>query len=79
MKKLTLKDIRNHFNNCIDEGLTIGEQEEILLNILFKKAEKSERYEKVLKEIATPGTGKGYWEAKEALDVVRKEEKGYES
>jgi hypothetical protein len=27
-----------------------------------------ERYKKVLKEIATPGSGKGYWEAKKALE-----------
>lgn len=30
--------------------------------------EKMQRYEKTLKEIATAGSGKGYWEAKKALE-----------
>lgn len=46
MKKLTLQDIKEHFSYCIDEGLAIGEQEEILLHSLYKKAEKMEEQQK---------------------------------
>ncbi|WP_100406236.1 hypothetical protein [Bacillus solitudinis] len=35
---------------------------------LIERAKKAERYEEVLRQIATPGTGRGYWEAKQALE-----------
>jgi hypothetical protein len=38
------------------------------VNWLIEQVEKTERYEKALKKIATPGLGLGYWEAKKALE-----------
>lgn len=58
MKKLTLQDIKEHFNYCIDEGLAIGEQEEIFLQSLYKKAEKMEEQQKEIERF--DGTIAGY-------------------
>ncbi|RYI30519.1 hypothetical protein EVU96_08885 [Bacillus infantis] len=64
MKKLTVEAIKNHFAYCIDEGLTIGEQEEILLNSIFKKAEKAEKYELALQKVIETYPREGHIEAK---------------
>ncbi len=40
---MNLQEIKEHFSYCIDEGLTIGESEEKLLNELYAKVEQLEK------------------------------------
>lgn len=51
MKVLSVQDIKNHFDYCKSEGFPIGEQEEILLNCLYKKIEKYKKEAESLKRI----------------------------
>jgi hypothetical protein len=43
MKKLSLQDIKEHFNNCIKEGIPFEEPEVLMLNKLYKTIEKKDQ------------------------------------
>jgi hypothetical protein len=43
VKKYTVQEIKEHFNYCMEEGLMFGEQEETLLEQIYKIIEEQEK------------------------------------